>query len=325
MLGVTISILSAVSAANAYTVVTHDQFMRKNIDPLVVPGQYKSHMHSFFGSDAITKDKPTSAELQKGCASGENPNDLSVYWVPTLYHVDGSSRTEIKPMRFSTYYENILYADAPIPQDFSVIAGNALATSQAELDDKNVGLSWFCEGDSAPADKEAAAFPTSTCSTHLQTIFRFHDCVEPTSLNSTYSASSFKTENYCPEGWNRIPRLRFSIRYDLRKILPDGWSGAPPLELASGPSFSMHGDFINGWFEDAAQNMFDNAKDKREFAQVDGEHGDGKSGPTCTATDADPNGGTDDYETSLTMMSKVKRVVARKTRGFMERRMASAN
>ncbi|KAL1623103.1 hypothetical protein SLS54_004589 [Diplodia seriata] len=325
MLGVTISLLSAVSAANAYTVIVHDQFMRKNIDALVMPGQYKSHMHSFFGSDAITKDKPTSAQLQQGCASGENPNDLSVYWVPTLYHVSGSSRTEIVPQRFSTYYENILYADAPIPQDFSAIAGSALASSQAELDSKTVGLSWFCEGDDAPADKEAAAFPTSTCSTHLQTILMFPDCVEPSSLNATYSASSFRTTNYCPAGWNRIPRLRFSIRYDLRKILPDGWSGAPPLELSSGPSYSMHGDFINGWFEDAAQNMFDYAKDKREFARVDGARGDGKSGPTCVAADADPEHGTDDYEESLSMMGKARRAVGRKVRGFAERRMARAN
>jgi hypothetical protein len=36
-------------------------------------------MHSFYGSDAITKDLPTTVELQKGCPSGENPNDLSVY------------------------------------------------------------------------------------------------------------------------------------------------------------------------------------------------------------------------------------------------------
>lgn len=53
--------------------------MVKNIDPIVLPGKYKSHMHSFFGSDVVTKDLPTTEELQKGCPSGENPNDLSVY------------------------------------------------------------------------------------------------------------------------------------------------------------------------------------------------------------------------------------------------------
>jgi hypothetical protein len=54
--------------------------MYKNIDPIVYPGQYsKSHLHTFFGSDAITINTNTSAELQAGCATAENPNDFSTY------------------------------------------------------------------------------------------------------------------------------------------------------------------------------------------------------------------------------------------------------
>ena len=68
-----------VAAATAYTDIRHTRFMIKNIDPIVSPGKYKSHMHSFYGSDVVTKDMPTTAELQKGCPSGENPNDLSIY------------------------------------------------------------------------------------------------------------------------------------------------------------------------------------------------------------------------------------------------------
>jgi len=68
-----------VSLATALTDIEHKPFMRKNIDPIVSPGKYISHMHSFYGSDALTKDLPTSEDLQKGCPSGENPNDLSVY------------------------------------------------------------------------------------------------------------------------------------------------------------------------------------------------------------------------------------------------------
>ena len=67
------------ATAAAYTDIRHQRFMVKNIDPIVLPGKYQSHMHSFYGSDAVTKDLPTTAELQKGCPSGENPNDLSVY------------------------------------------------------------------------------------------------------------------------------------------------------------------------------------------------------------------------------------------------------
>ena len=73
------TILAFVGTAAALTDIEHKPFMRKNIDPLVSPGKYVSHMHSFYGSDAITKDLPTTEDLQKGCPSGENPNDLSIY------------------------------------------------------------------------------------------------------------------------------------------------------------------------------------------------------------------------------------------------------
>lgn len=74
-------IVSALFAglSHAYTVTNSDFLMFKNIDPIVVPGQYTSHMHSFFGSDAITVNTTTSAELQKGCSTTVNPNDFSTY------------------------------------------------------------------------------------------------------------------------------------------------------------------------------------------------------------------------------------------------------
>jgi hypothetical protein len=75
----TLSLLATVSAVSAYTVINHKPFMNKNVDALVVPRTYTSHMHTFFGSDIITNIKPTTAELQKGCYSGDNANDLSVY------------------------------------------------------------------------------------------------------------------------------------------------------------------------------------------------------------------------------------------------------
>jgi len=73
------TVLLFAGAVSALTDIEHKPFMRKNIDPIVLPGKYTSHMHSFYGSDAVTKDLPTTAELQQGCPSGENPNDMSVY------------------------------------------------------------------------------------------------------------------------------------------------------------------------------------------------------------------------------------------------------
>lgn len=71
--------LAGAGVAEAYTITVAKNFMNKNIDPIVVPGQYNSHMHSFFGSDAVTVNTTTSAELQAGCSSADNPNDYSSY------------------------------------------------------------------------------------------------------------------------------------------------------------------------------------------------------------------------------------------------------
>jgi hypothetical protein len=80
MLSLLFLLSAAAGVANAYTVTVADLFMYKNIEPIVFPGEYnRSHMHSFFGSDAVTVNTKTSAELQAGCSTAENPNDYSVY------------------------------------------------------------------------------------------------------------------------------------------------------------------------------------------------------------------------------------------------------
>lgn len=78
------SALAGSMAARAYAYtqanVVYNPIMYKNIDPIKFPGEYGvSHMHTFFGSDAVTANTTTSAELQAGCGTTDNPNDLSVY------------------------------------------------------------------------------------------------------------------------------------------------------------------------------------------------------------------------------------------------------
>ncbi|GAB1200840.1 hypothetical protein APSETT444_010220 [Aspergillus pseudonomiae] len=287
-------VLSALVAgfAQAYTVTNVGLFMFKNIDPLVVPGKYTSHMHSFFGSDAITANTKTSEELQKGCSTAKNPNDYSTY--------------------YNAYYVDVSSAEIAIPQNMKLLAGNATATSQDGVDG-NAGIQWFCDSQEGE-EKDDAAFPTETCKYHLQTLLLFPDCANPGTLEYAYSANPNWVDGYgenrCPIGMKRIPRLRFSIRYDLREILPDGWSGSPPLELACGSSYCSHGDFINGWLPEAAENMVkDAASNDREYFQVTGPNGAGDEGSLCDAEDAqdsDPTHGTSDYWESVKMMGMSK-------------------
>ncbi|KAI3551874.1 hypothetical protein CSPX01_00550 [Colletotrichum filicis] len=296
-------LLAGVSLSAAWTELHHEPFMNKNVDPIVVPGTYTSHMHTFFGSDAVTNILPTSADLQKGCYSGQNANDLSVYWVPTLYYVDGDTFTEVPVFRFSTYYTNA-FAEIAIPQDFAMISGNASAQTQSEADHPSNGLEWFCEGSNV-RESDIAKFPTSTCDQHLQVSLRFPNCVNPDNL-AAYDWSD--ESNKCPEGMKAIPQLRYAARYNTKAVVPDGWRGDAPFQLscgsASGNGYCFHGDFINGWYEDAAENMLASGGGGYEDGQfISGEHGSVAADSSCTPTDQDPDNGTSDYHSSLEMMN----------------------
>ncbi|KAH8424749.1 DUF1996 domain-containing protein [Aspergillus melleus] len=298
-----LSVLAGASLVSAWTEIHHKAFMNKNVDAIVVPGTYTSHMHTFFGSDAITKDMPTSADLQKGCYSGENPNDLSAYWTPTLYYVEDGNFIEVPVFRFSTYYNNA-QSEIAIPQDFAMVSGNASAKTQAEADHPSNALEWFCEG-SDERESDIAKFPTSTCDQHLQVSLRFPDCVNPDNI-AEYDFSD--DSNKCPDDMKSMPQLRYAARYDTKSVLPDGWSGDAPFQLSCGDTpgngYCFHGDFINGWFEDAAENMLaagGGGYDDGQF--ISGEHGSETAEDTCTPTDQDPDNGTSDYFTSVDMMN----------------------
>lgn len=222
--------------------------------------------------------------------------------------MDGDNHTEVKPSRFSTYY-HIEAAEIPFPADFAAIAGDAAAKTQAEVAESYNDMSWWCEFGPSDESKNGAEFPTTTCEKgRLQVILRFPDCVDTANLgNYTYHDAKYGADgNRCPSNMKRIPQLRFSVRYDLSGVLPNGWKGAAPLKLAcgeKGDGYCFHGDFINGWFDDAAKNMLKVASDKRDFARVDGQHGKGPVKSECQPTDADPENGTSDYQTSLQMMA----------------------
>jgi len=118
-----------------------------------------------------------------------------------------------------------------------------------------------------------------------------------------------------------MPQLRFSIRYDLRKSLPNGWSGTAPIQLASGTAYSSHGDFINGWTEDGGKGLVDATAEKQKYISVNGDLGKDGDKMACKATDADPANGTGNFaESVMTMWMRSVSVVGWTSRSRMMRR-----
>lgn len=205
---------------------------------------------------------------------------------------------------FSTYYENIDKAEIPYPEDFFAVAGNASARGQADVDERTTGLTWWCEN--GPEDRQGrdrALMPQVTCSGNIQVILRFPDCVDPADIRDYAYAAAHGGR--CPAPMRRIPQLRFSVRYNVRSLIPQGWRGPPPLKLACGEigeGYCFHGDFINGWFDDAQRNLL-KATSRNTWMRIDGARGQGKAGSSCQPKDADPENGTSDYVKSVEMMA----------------------
>lgn len=105
---------------------------------------------------------------------------------------------------------------------------------------------------------------------------------------------AFHPSNLLVERYVLILSLSQSFVKQLCMLICDG---------KIGDGYCFHGDFINGWFEDAALTML-KAKGQG-FMRIDGAHGLGKVpfGSTgCKTQDRDPENGTDDYHKSLEMM-----------------------
>jgi hypothetical protein len=174
----------AAQGIRAYNIVDVPLLMYKNIDPIVFPGSYdRSHLHSFFGSDAVTASTNSSDELRTGCTNANNPNDISVYWVPTLLYESGNSYEPVPISRFSAYYGlGDTPAEIPIPENLKMVAGKATA-QDVDTMPAEANIEWFCEGDDASA-LDANGFPSQTCSTYLQTLLYFPNC-KPSALYTT--------------------------------------------------------------------------------------------------------------------------------------------
>lgn len=148
--------------------------------------------------------------------------------------MNGNTYTEIYPATFKTYYENIDRAEIPFPRDLHMVAGNASAKSQSDINEKVTAITWWCDtGADDRNSRPRAAFPRGTCSAHMQAILRFPDCVNPAKVTE-YAYAAASPGGKCPSGMKRMPSLRFSVRYNTRAAIPGGWSGVPPFKLACG-------------------------------------------------------------------------------------------
>ncbi|MER5427092.1 DUF1996 domain-containing protein [Streptosporangium roseum] len=210
-------------------------------DPIVFPGlPGGSHMHSFFGNTSTDAHSDLTSLLNADSTCSPRI-DLSSYWVPTLYN----DNVPVEPTGTTFYYlgegvrDDVIARTQPLPLGLRIVAGNAKATQP----DDTSNARWSCLH--AGHVGSSKNFVTCPAGTMLESYLDFPQCWNGRDLDSADHKShmAYPVAGTCPASHPvPVPKLRQVLRYPV--------NGDPAkFRLASGPGFTMHGDFFNAWPE----------------------------------------------------------------------------
>jgi hypothetical protein len=211
-------------------------------DPIVKPGAPgASHMHDFVGNPSTNAFSTRASMLAAGHTTCRRTDDLSGYWVPTLYE----RMNPIAPS-VTAYYlvgpRNPAFIRT-FPAGLRVIAGDSHATEPQ----KRFVISWNC----AKGRQRAQTKPPYCLHKGLVLLIRFPDCWDGMNLDSVdhkshmaYSVPQRDGTRACPTTHRvNVPALGLRIVYDTH--------GGRFARLASGRYYTAHADFMNAWRQPA--------------------------------------------------------------------------
>jgi len=208
-------------------------------DPIVAPGEPgRSHRHDFFGATTTDADS-TAKGLVDDDTTCDKRGDTAAYWQPTLY----DQGVAVVPTGLDAYYRAAPGVDPATVQAFpfglEMVAGDMLADAPSPSE----AAGWVC---GSSTDLQASA-PDCPASAPLHLVLTFPDCWDGERLRSEGHRAhvAYSTSGACPSSHPVVlPQLTVAVGFPI-------WGDGHDLALASGSTFSVHGDFLNAWDEDA--------------------------------------------------------------------------
>jgi len=210
-------------------------------DPIVFPGlPGASHMHSFLGNGSTNANTTLASLLANPTTSCGPAEDLSAYWVPTLYE----HGVAVEPKGVVVYYGSRLTDSSqtvPFPQGFRMIAGDAKLQRPTPAGSVN---QFYCAGPGGELGRSADGnWPLCAPGATLMFQLVFPDCWDGVHLDSpTHKAHvAYTYDGTCKGDFPvAIPSVSFLIAYPTSGT-------ADGFQLASKMASSMHGDAFFAW------------------------------------------------------------------------------
>jgi hypothetical protein len=218
------------------------------IDPIVSPGVASAHEHTFFGSKGLTNTS-TPASLQASTAGTTCvlPQDTAAYWLPVA--CNGPCTNAITPTNvvqpvkiFGYYFGTKGVAVGQYPANLQMVGGNAHATTP-------------------PTTKQMIEFSCGNGGSHHSPVRTYpYDCTAANGVSGTdgvvavvlfpYCQDSLGVVGYggstgaCPTGSTTLGQVQIHVHYGSNT---SGFQTGSKLNFTSGPYYTFHGDWMNGW------------------------------------------------------------------------------
>lgn len=222
----------AVKGQTGAFAVDCDRTKRKPIDPVAAPGGRSiSHLHDFFGARRISASSRPS-DLVRGRHSCSLAEDHSTYWMPSLFN-----RGRVQEGDALQVYYYLPKGAQAIPFGLIMVAGDA----QRRGGTNPQWSSWSCQPSSDYGETNP---PLCDGDNWYLAEIDFPSCWDGEHLDSPDHRShmAYPTVTGCPpdhpEQLAKVVMFRNFSQYD--GLLDD-------IQLSSGPSASLHADFVSGW------------------------------------------------------------------------------
>lgn len=253
-------------------------------DPIVFPGKAgASHWHDFIGNESVFAGSTYQGMVAAATNCSPESGDTAGYWAPMLFrngvqvvpHGPPPNGTDASyHARQQVYYRDNLDPNIVVhapPPGLMMITGNSKATSLADNPYLGREIYWGCSNNT-PDEKFTAPVD---CTTGIITLhIGFQNCWDGVNLDTlrpdgtpavnpitgvTYPNDHRSHVAYpidgpsgtyvCPADHPvAIPRIIVRMEY------PVG-TDSSGITLASGPTYTVHGDFWNTWNQDRLEQL----------------------------------------------------------------------
>lgn len=238
------------------------------IDPIFNPGTASGHLHSAMGGSNFGMTTSYEDLRASKCTTCMVAQDLSAYWVPTLYyHAANGSVISVNQIGGATVYYFQRGNDPMVafPPGFRMIAGNPFLRSFDASSLAQQAISHKCI-DYNVDHPQTPHFPDIDCPDGLRTQVTFPSCWNGKDLDSAdhHSHMAYPDEvdnGNCPSSHPvRFITLFMEVLWDITKYKDDWPEGQWPFVLSTGDptGYGHHADFITGWDPAFLQVAIDN-------------------------------------------------------------------